>query len=188
LHPGLGTIRAGKLPGRFVAPGQRAGGLCAAMAQKLGLPEGTAVSAAIIDAHAGVPGAGVGEAATLVMVMGTSGCHMLLGTVERRGAGGGGGAGGGSAAGGCGDRAGRGGEGAVRGARHGPGLGAAMLGALAAGQFAGGYDDVHGAVAAMAGMESRVPPARMVEPEGKWAAVYAKIYAVYRRFAEEMSR
>src|SRR5205814_6943904 len=84
LHPGLGTIRAGKLPGRFVAPGQRAGGLCAAMAQKLGLPEGTAVSAAIIDAHSGVPGAGVGEAGTLVMVMGTSGCHMLLGTVERR--------------------------------------------------------------------------------------------------------
>jgi len=66
-----------KMPGRMLAPGEKAGELSAAMAKKLGLNQGTAVSAAIIDAHAGVPGAGVSEANTLVMVMGTSSCHML---------------------------------------------------------------------------------------------------------------
>lgn len=47
------------------------------MAKKLGLPPGIPVSAVIIDAHAGVPGAGVAEPDTMVMVMGTSSCHML---------------------------------------------------------------------------------------------------------------
>lgn len=83
LHPGLGEVLDRKLPGRFVAPGQVAGELSAQMAERLGLSPGIPVSAAIIDAHAGVPGAGVGEAGTLVMVMGTSGCHMLLGEEER---------------------------------------------------------------------------------------------------------
>ena len=41
------------------------------------------MSAAIIDAHAGVPGAGAAEAGTLVMVLGTSSCHMLNSAVER---------------------------------------------------------------------------------------------------------
>ena len=53
------------------------------MAERLGLDAGIPVSAAIIDAHAGVPGAGVGRAGTLVMVMGTSGCDMLLSEVDR---------------------------------------------------------------------------------------------------------
>lgn len=83
LHPGLAAVFDDKLPGRFVAPGQAAGGLCESMAGRLGLETGIPVSAAIIDAHAGVPGAGVGEAGSLVMVMGTSGCHMLLGADER---------------------------------------------------------------------------------------------------------
>ena len=51
--------------------------LSAAMAKKLGLRAGTPVSAAIIDAHAGVPGAGAAEPGVLVMVLGTSSCHML---------------------------------------------------------------------------------------------------------------
>lgn len=78
VHPGLAHAASKKLPGRFVAPGRCAGSLGAAMARRLGMCDGTAVSAAIIDAHSGVPGAGVGTAGTLVMVLGTSGCHMLL--------------------------------------------------------------------------------------------------------------
>lgn len=77
LHPKLERVVAEKLPGRFLAPGECAGGLVAGLARKLGLREGTPVSAAIIDAHAGVPGAGAAEPDTLVMVMGTSSCHML---------------------------------------------------------------------------------------------------------------
>ena len=78
LHPEMPGVVERKLPGRFVAPGRRAGTLSPAMAARLGLEGDIPVSAAVIDAHAGVPGAGVGEAGTLVMVMGTSGCHMLL--------------------------------------------------------------------------------------------------------------
>ena len=77
LHPKLENVVAEKMPGRFLAPGEQAGGLCAAMADKLGLKEGAPVSAAIIDAHSGVPGVGAAEPDTLVMVMGTSSCHML---------------------------------------------------------------------------------------------------------------
>ncbi|EEF60120.1 ribulokinase [Pedosphaera parvula] len=77
MHPKMATIVQDKLPGRFLAPGELAGGLSASMATKFGLRPGTPVSAAIIDAHAGVPGAGASEPGTLVMVMGTSSCHML---------------------------------------------------------------------------------------------------------------
>jgi L-ribulokinase len=82
LHPRLRHVVAEKMPGRFVAPGERAGELTGAAAKTLGLRAGTPVSAAIIDAHAGVPGAGAAEPDTLVMVMGTSSCHMINSTVE----------------------------------------------------------------------------------------------------------
>jgi L-ribulokinase len=62
----------------MAAPGERAGLLCEQLAQRMGLPAGIPVSAAIIDAHAGVPGVGVGEPNTLVLVLGTSGCHMMM--------------------------------------------------------------------------------------------------------------
>ena len=64
--------------GTVVSPGTAVGsGLSAKAARALGLREGTPVAASTVDAHAGVPGVGVGEAGTLVMVMGTSGCYML---------------------------------------------------------------------------------------------------------------
>ncbi len=83
LDPRLANVVAEKMPGRLLSPGERAGELTAAMASRFGLAAGTAVSAATIDAHAGVPGAGVAEPGTLVMVLGTSSCHMLNATVER---------------------------------------------------------------------------------------------------------
>jgi L-ribulokinase len=69
-----------KMPGRMLAPGQPAGTLCQTLAKQLGLPAGIAVAAATIDAHAAVPGVGEAEAGTLVMVLGTSSCHMLNAT------------------------------------------------------------------------------------------------------------
>ncbi|KAA0233802.1 MAG: ribulokinase [Actinobacteria bacterium] len=83
-HPSLLEVVAQKLPGPFLAPGQEAGTLAEAMAERLGLRPGIPVSTAVIDAHAGVPGAGVAESGTLVMVLGTSGCHMLMDSRERR--------------------------------------------------------------------------------------------------------
>ncbi len=83
VNPKLAHVVEDKMPGRLVAPGVAAGGLTAVMAKKLGLLEGTPVSAAIIDAHAGVPGAGAAEPGTLVMVMGTSSCQLLNSKAER---------------------------------------------------------------------------------------------------------
>ncbi|MFG0284153.1 MAG: ribulokinase [Phycisphaerales bacterium JB039] len=77
-HPGLAEAFARKVPGRMLAPGARAGTLCQPIATLLDLPAGLPISAAIIDAHAGVPGVGVGECGTLVLVLGTSGCHMMM--------------------------------------------------------------------------------------------------------------
>jgi L-ribulokinase len=83
VHPKLERVVADKMPGRLVPPGEPAGLLCEAMAGKLGLRPGTPVSAAVIDAHAGVPGAGAAAPGVLVMVMGTSSCHMLNATEDR---------------------------------------------------------------------------------------------------------
>ncbi|MFV1964239.1 MAG: hypothetical protein ACC628_02360 [Pirellulaceae bacterium] len=72
-----------KMPGKLLAPGESAGELCAGMAKTLGLRPGIPVSVAIIDAHAGVPGAGAADPGTLVMVLGTSSCHMLNSTEDQ---------------------------------------------------------------------------------------------------------
>lgn len=66
-----------KMPGHMLSPGELAGVLQPSMADRLGLPAGIAVSAAIIDAHAAVPGVGAADPGALVMVLGTSSCHML---------------------------------------------------------------------------------------------------------------
>jgi L-ribulokinase len=83
VNPKFARVVHDKMPGRLLAPGVAAGGLTGPMAKRFGLREGTPVSAAVIDAHAGVPGAGAAEPGTLVMVMGTSSCHMLNSAIER---------------------------------------------------------------------------------------------------------
>ncbi len=83
VHPKFANVVTEKMPGRLIAPGNMAGELTSGMAKRLGLQAGTPVSAAIIDAHAGVPGAGAASPGTLVMVMGTSSCHMLNATEEK---------------------------------------------------------------------------------------------------------
>lgn len=78
LHPRLKNVISEKLGGMVIPPGSRAGGLSDAMAKQLGLPAGIPVAAGTIDAHAGVPACGVTTPGTLVMVMGTSTCHLLM--------------------------------------------------------------------------------------------------------------
>ncbi|MEM9644686.1 MAG: ribulokinase [Planctomycetota bacterium] len=77
VDPRLAEVVTERLPGVMRSPGESAGGLCESMAKRLGLKPGTPVSAAIIDAHAAVPGVGAADPGTLVMVLGTSSCHML---------------------------------------------------------------------------------------------------------------
>jgi L-ribulokinase len=59
--------------------GERVGGLTVAAAELTGLPVGTAVATANMDAHVSVAASGVAGPGRMVMVMGTSICHLLMG-------------------------------------------------------------------------------------------------------------
>lgn len=307
VHPELASARAHKMAGVPVPPGRSAGGLCQSMAAETGLRPGIAVSAAIIDAHAGVPGAGAGGAGELVLVMGTSGCHMVMGEQEHLIPGVAGAVKDGILPGLYGYETGQacmgdafdlvrrlagerdfaaldraaaqvmpgadgvlcldwfngcrtplmdgsltgaflglalhhgpphlyraalegsamglrwivetlegggvpirrviatgglpahnplfvriaasvlGREIEVHGAAHGPALGAAIIGALAAGAGAGGFDSAEPAVESMAGPGSAVPPSRVVSPDSAWTRTYDGLYGVYRSVAGAMA-
>ncbi len=77
LDPRFAAL-ADKLPGAITPPGRKVGVLTEAAGRRLGLAPATAVAAAIIDAHSAVPAATVVTPGRLVMVLGTSTCHMLL--------------------------------------------------------------------------------------------------------------
>ena len=77
LGDGYAQIVREKLPGSVIPLG-RAGNISKSISDKLGLSTETVVAAGYIDAHAAVLGSGVVQPGTLVMVMGTSSCHMLL--------------------------------------------------------------------------------------------------------------
>ena len=83
LHPELRNVVADKLSEDIYPQGQRAGGLTPEMAARLGLRPGTAIAVANVDAHVSVPACTVVEPGRMVMVMGTSICHMVLGTDKR---------------------------------------------------------------------------------------------------------
>ena len=81
LHPGLARVRR-TLPSRCETIAESAGGLSAEWAAKLGLPAGIPVAVGAFDAHLGAVGAGVGEG-TLVKIIGTSTCDIMVSPVER---------------------------------------------------------------------------------------------------------
>ena len=84
LDPRLENVIEEKLSTDISPMGSKAGELTEAMAEKLGLNAGTAIATAIIDAHVFVPAAGIAEAGKMLAIMGTSTCHMLLGTEEKQ--------------------------------------------------------------------------------------------------------
>jgi L-ribulokinase len=83
LDPRLENIADTKLRGVVYPLGTKAGGLTSEMAEKMGLSAGIAVAVGNVDAHAAVPAVGVVTPGKLVMSMGTSICHLLLGDEER---------------------------------------------------------------------------------------------------------
>ncbi|GIO31637.1 MULTISPECIES: ribulokinase [Paenibacillus] len=84
LDPRLEDLTETKLRGEVIPLGTNVGGLTEEMAAMMGLRPGIAVAAGNVDAHAAVPAVGVVTPGKLVMAMGTSICHMLLGTEEKQ--------------------------------------------------------------------------------------------------------
>jgi len=82
LDPRMADIVDEKMSRTILPQGARAGGLTPRMAEKLGLKAGTAVAVANVDAHVAVPAATVVSPNKMVMVMGTSICHLVLGERE----------------------------------------------------------------------------------------------------------
>jgi L-ribulokinase len=78
LEPGFGDIVDTRMSRTIVGLGEMAGRLTAEAAAWTGLPAGIAVAVANVDAHVSVPAAGVIEPGTMVAIMGTSICHLVL--------------------------------------------------------------------------------------------------------------
>lgn len=77
LHPAFKDVIGTKVGREFAPLGAKAGGLTPAMAEKIGLPAGIAVAVANVDAHVTVPAVRATGTGTMVMIMGTSTCHMI---------------------------------------------------------------------------------------------------------------
>jgi L-ribulokinase len=76
LDPELGQLR-GRLKDKAYAIDRSVGGLTAEWAQRTGLAAGIPVAVGAFDAHLGAVGAGIAPG-TLVKIIGTSGCDMMV--------------------------------------------------------------------------------------------------------------
>lgn len=82
-YPGF-TDPTAKLGTEFVPLGTRAGTLRPELADQLGISAEVAVAVGNVDSFVSVPGAGVSESGTFVMVIGTSICDMVVHPEELR--------------------------------------------------------------------------------------------------------
>lgn len=83
LDPRLEHVIDEKLSREFHPVGSKAGELTERMAEKTGLLAGTAVAVGNVDAHVSAPAAGVTKPGSMLMIMGTSTCDILLGETEQ---------------------------------------------------------------------------------------------------------
>ena len=79
LDERFGDFVAEKIGGDLSPLGVRAGGLTAQAAAWTGLPEGIAVAVGNVDAHVTAPAAGAVGPGQMLMIMGTSTCHVMNG-------------------------------------------------------------------------------------------------------------
>ncbi len=83
LDPRLENFVEDKMSSQILPLGQKAGGLSEQAASWTGLLPGTAVAVANVDAHVAVPASTVVEPGRMVIIMGTSNCHMVLSSQEK---------------------------------------------------------------------------------------------------------
>ncbi len=83
LDPRMEHIVDEKMSRTLIPLGANAGGLSVQAAAWTGLKAGTPVATANVDAHVAVPASTVTETGRMVIIMGTSNCHMVTGDYER---------------------------------------------------------------------------------------------------------
>ena len=83
LDPRLENLVEEKLSTDIYPLGSKAGSLTEDIAESIGLLAGVAVAVANVDAHVAVPACTVTEPGKMVMIMGTSICHMVCGTESK---------------------------------------------------------------------------------------------------------
>jgi L-ribulokinase len=79
LDPRLENLVEDKLSEDIYPIGAKAGEITEKAAKLTGLKVGTAVAVANVDAHVSAPAVGIVEPGKLLMIMGTSTCHIMLG-------------------------------------------------------------------------------------------------------------
>ncbi|MCD6284642.1 MAG: ribulokinase [Anaerolineae bacterium] len=82
LDPRLASVVDEKMSRDIQFLGDKAGAICRTAAEWTGLKVGTAVAVGNVDAHVSVPAATVTEPGRMVIIMGTSNCHMILSEEE----------------------------------------------------------------------------------------------------------
>lgn len=80
LDPAFENVVNEKVGREFAELGSKAGELSPRMAELMGLPAGIAVAVANVDAHVTAPAVKATDPGVMVMVMGTSCCHILSST------------------------------------------------------------------------------------------------------------
>ena len=83
LNPKFENVVEDKLNCPISPIGKKAGEITKEAAGRFGLAFGTAVAVANVDAHVTVPAVGISEVGDLLAIMGTSTCHMILGSEEK---------------------------------------------------------------------------------------------------------
>ncbi|MFF2446360.1 ribulokinase [Neobacillus sp. NPDC058068] len=83
LDPRLENVVEDKLSNKIVPIGSKAGEITEKAAKLTGLNPGTAIAVANVDAHVSIPAVGITEPGKILMIMGTSTCHILLGDEEK---------------------------------------------------------------------------------------------------------
>ncbi len=83
LHPEFADVVDSKMSRTFAELGTKAGGLTAQFAASTGLPAGIAVAVANVDAHVTAPAVKATAPGVMVMIMGTSTCHIMSGEAQQ---------------------------------------------------------------------------------------------------------
>ncbi len=82
LNPKLANLYSQKLAAEVVPAATKIAGLSQKWAKKLGLKEGIAIGAGIIDAHSALLGGGISSPNQMFMIMGTSSCQLVMSKKE----------------------------------------------------------------------------------------------------------